>query len=83
MNNKPRVVAFVPAKSSSDRVSNKNTRPFNGESFFLLTIHKLVQCDFIDDVYIDSDSPEILEQGVRAGAKPLARDAVGNQRNRR
>jgi CMP-N-acetylneuraminic acid synthetase/regulator of RNase E activity RraA len=71
---KPRVVAFVPAKSSSDRVVNKNTRPFNGEPFFLFTVHKLVQCEFIDEVYIDSDSPEILAQGERAGAKPLARD---------
>lgn len=74
MNTKPKIVAFVPAKSSSNRVPNKNTRPFNGEPFFLFTIHKLVQCDFIDEVYIDSDSEEILELGVRAGALPLKRD---------
>jgi CMP-N-acetylneuraminic acid synthetase/regulator of RNase E activity RraA len=74
MAKKPRVVAFVPAKSSSDRVENKNMRPFNGEPFFLFTIHKLVSCEFIDDVYIDSDSEDIVAQGVRAGAKPMLRD---------
>lgn len=76
MNRKRRVVAFVPAKSSSERVVNKNTRPFNGEPFFLFTINKLLQCEFIDEVYIDSDSEEIVHQGVRAGARPFLRDKV-------
>ena len=74
MAKKPKVVAFVPAKSSSRRVENKNTRPFNGEPFYLFTVHKLLQCDFIHEVYIDSDSPEIVEQGVQIGAKPMLRD---------
>jgi len=69
-----RVVAFVPAKGSSERLPNKNTRSFNGEPFFVFTLRKLLRCSFIDDVYIDSESPEILAVGARIGAKPLLRD---------
>lgn len=69
-----KVVAFVPAKGSSSRVPNKNTRIFNGEPFFLFTVRKLLKCDFIDEVYVDSENPDILAWGARVGAKPLPRD---------
>ena len=71
-----RIVAFVPAKGTSSRVANKNTRIFNGEPFFLFTVRKLLKCDFIDEVYVDSEDRDILERATRAGAKPLARDAA-------
>jgi CMP-N-acetylneuraminic acid synthetase/regulator of RNase E activity RraA len=69
-----KVIAFLPAKGQSDRVTNKNTRTFNGEPFFVFTLRKLLKCDFIDEVYIDSESDEILRIGERIGARPLKRD---------
>jgi regulator of RNase E activity RraA/CMP-N-acetylneuraminic acid synthetase len=69
-----KVVAFVPAKGSSSRVPNKNTRIFNGEPFFLFTVRKLLKCDFIDAVYVDSEDEAILDRAVQAGAKPMRRD---------
>jgi CMP-N-acetylneuraminic acid synthetase/regulator of RNase E activity RraA len=69
-----KVVAIVPAKSSSERVPNKNTRPFNGEPLFIYTVRKLLGCDFIDEVYVDSDCAEILKQAVSVGARPMKRD---------
>jgi CMP-N-acetylneuraminic acid synthetase/regulator of RNase E activity RraA len=69
-----RVVAFLPVKRSSDRVANKNIRPFGGEPFFLFTLRKLLACDAIDEVFIDSECEEILEIGKAAGATPLKRD---------
>ena len=69
-----KVVAFVPAKGSSNRVPNKNTRIFNGEPFFLFTVRKLLNCDFIDEVYVDSEDQQILSHAIRVGARPLPRD---------
>lgn len=71
---KPRVVAFVPAKGTSDRVPNKNTRIFNGEPFFLFTVRKLLNCEFIDEVYVDSECSDILARAEMVGAIPLKRD---------
>jgi len=71
---KPKIVAFVPAKGSSSRVPNKNTRIFNGEPFFLFTVRKLLKCEFIDEVYVDSEDEAILNRAALVGAKPLRRD---------
>jgi CMP-N-acetylneuraminic acid synthetase/regulator of RNase E activity RraA len=68
-----RVVAFVPAKGESSRVQNKNTRIFNGEPFFLFTVKKLLKCDFIDEVFVDSEDPDILQRAKNAGASILKR----------
>lgn len=69
-----KVVAFVPAKGSSSRVDKKNIRTFNGEPFFLFTVKKLLKCDFIDEVFVDSEDPDILQRSVSAGASVLKRD---------
>jgi CMP-N-acetylneuraminic acid synthetase/regulator of RNase E activity RraA len=69
-----RVVAFVPAKGSSDRVQNKNMRLLNGEPLFVYTLRKLLKCELIDDVYLDSEDPKILEIGKEIGVKLLPRD---------
>ena len=70
-----KIVAFVPAKGSSERIKNKNLRSFNGEPLFMFTLRKLLRCKLIDEVYIDSDSDEILKLGQNTGALPLKRDA--------
>lgn len=68
-----KIVCFVPAKGSSERIKNKNLRSFNGEPLFLFTLRKLLRCKIIDEVYIDSDADEILKLGQNAGAIPLKR----------
>ncbi|MFN9368670.1 MAG: cytidylyltransferase domain-containing protein [Planctomycetia bacterium] len=68
-----KVVAIVPAKGSSERVANKNVRSFNGEPLFVYTVRKLLACDFIDEVYVDSDSEHILQRSLTVGAKIMRR----------
>lgn len=68
------VVAFVPAKGSSDRVPNKNMRLLNGEPLFVFTLRKLLRCSVIDAVYLDSEDDDLLRIGARVGAIPLKRD---------
>nr|WP_092074322.1 cytidyltransferase [Dendrosporobacter quercicolus]NSL49226.1 cytidyltransferase [Dendrosporobacter quercicolus DSM 1736]SDM88485.1 CMP-N-acetylneuraminic acid synthetase [Dendrosporobacter quercicolus] len=69
-----KVVAFLPAKGSSERVENKNTKLLDGKPLFLHTLEKLMHCDFIDEVYLDSESEEIFALASNVNAKFLRRD---------
>lgn len=70
-----KVVAFLPAKGSSERIPSKNTKLLNGKPLFLHTLEKLCECDFIDEVYLDSESDEILHYADYLRYTPLKRDA--------
>lgn len=69
-----KVVAFLPAKGTSDRVENKNTRLLDGKPLFLHTLEKLMACSFIDEVYLDTESEDIMELASASGAKILRRN---------
>ena len=59
MNN--RIVAIIPVKEKSERVPNKNFRPFksNCESLFELTINKLKKVNQIDHIYISTNKKDL------------------------
>lgn len=69
-----KVVAFLPAKGTSERIESKNMKLLNGKPLFLHTLEKLCDCDFIDEVYLDSESDEILEYAPYLRYIPLKRD---------
>ena len=54
-----KVVAFLPAKGTSERIASKNFKLLNGKPLFLHTLEKLVSCDIIDEDYLDSESDKI------------------------
>jgi regulator of RNase E activity RraA/CMP-N-acetylneuraminic acid synthetase len=69
-----KVVAFLPVKGTSERIENKNTRLLDGKPLFLHTLEKLVDCDFIDEVYLDSESEAIFELASEVACRKLRRD---------
>ena len=69
-----KIVAFLPAKGTSDRIASKNMKLLNGKPLFLHTLEKLVMCNFIDEVYLDSESDEILNYARYLNYTPLKRD---------
>lgn len=69
-----KVVAFLPAKGTSERIESKNIKLLDGKPLFLHTLEKLVECDFIDEVYLDSESDEILYWAPYLNYRPLKRD---------
>lgn len=69
-----KVVAFLPAKGSSERVENKNLKLLDGKPLFLHTLEKLVAFDFIDEVYLDTESNEIIDHAIETGCRILKRD---------
>jgi len=69
-----KVVAFLPAKGQSSRISNKNLKLLDGQPLFLGSLKKLIGCDFIDDVYLDTEDQHIIDLASETGAKVLHRD---------
>jgi regulator of RNase E activity RraA/CMP-N-acetylneuraminic acid synthetase len=69
-----KVVAFLPVKGSSERIENKNIRLLDGKPLFMHTLEKLVACEFIDEVYLDSESDEIFEIASEVACNLLRRD---------
>lgn len=68
-----KIVAFLPAKGSSGRIKSKNLKLLNGKPLFLHTLEKLMKCEFIDEVYLDSESDDILNYARYLNYIPLER----------
>lgn len=58
----PRIVALVPIRTDSKRVPNKNFRPFNGKPLYYHIINSLLQCPYIQEVYVNTNSEMLLEE---------------------
>ena len=70
-----RVVAVVPVKSVSERVSSKNFREFfEGKSLFDLLLGKLLNSTEIDEIYISSNEVSIKDKVEALGCKYIQRD---------
>ncbi len=70
-----KVIAFLPVKGRSERIENKNIKLLDGKPLFLYTLEKLLKCDFIDEVYLDTDSEYIIDLASETGCKIMKRDA--------
>ncbi len=74
MKNKFKIAAFLPVKAKSERIKNKNIKLLAGKSLFLHTLEKLLKCDFIDEVFLDSESEEVFDLASSLDFKKLKRD---------
>lgn len=69
-----KVVAFVPAKGSSVRVPSKNVTLLMGKPLVRYAIEKLMSCEFIDEVYIDTESDAVFDLVSDTGCRYMKRD---------
>lgn len=69
-----KIAAFLPAKGTSERIKNKNISLLDGEPLFLRTLKKLVSINAIDEVYLDTESDEIIDLASEVTCKILRRD---------
>jgi len=58
--NTPRIAALVPMRHKSERVLGKNYRLLGGKPLYHHIIQSLIDCPYITEVCIDTDSPFIL-----------------------
>lgn len=58
-----KIVALMPMRHSSERVPGKNYRPFgDGKPLFHHMVDVLIACPLVENIVIDTDSPDIKEQ---------------------
>jgi N-acylneuraminate cytidylyltransferase len=77
MNIKPKAVAFIPARSGSKRVPNKNIRPLAGHPLLAYTISAAIDSGVFDAVICATDSLEYAEIAAHYGAEvPFLRSAA-------
>ncbi len=74
--NGPRAIAFVPARSGSERVPGKNVRPLAGHPLLAYAIETARQSDVFERIVLSTDAEEIAEVARAYGADvPFLRPA--------
>jgi CMP-N,N'-diacetyllegionaminic acid synthase len=72
----PENIAIIPARGGSKRLLNKNIYPLNGKPLIAYSIEACLKSANIKEVYVSSDSQEILAVAEQYGAKGLLRDPL-------
>lgn len=67
------MIAIIPARGQSKRIPNKNLVNLCGKPLIQHSIEFAKQNELIKEVYVTSDSPEILELSVQLGAQAILR----------
>ncbi len=74
MGRQMRVIGFVPAKGSSERVPSKNLRILDGEYLFRRKLCQLLESGIFDEVWLDTESDEIAALAEGLPIRLLRRD---------
>lgn len=69
-----KIVAFLPAKGSSSRIESKNMKLLDGKPLFLHTLEKLVDSGLFDEVYLDTESDDVIEAASEVDCQVLKRE---------
>lgn len=56
-----KTACFIPIKENSERVPGKNFRVLNGKKLYEYIIEYITEAGCFDDVYVDTNSKEIME----------------------
>lgn len=63
--------AYIPARSGSKRIKNKNIKTFYGKPILEITINNLKKLKFINNIFVSTDSLKIKKIAEKSGAKVL------------
>ena len=74
MTQESNITALIAVKANSDRVKQKNTRPFAGSSLLEVKLNQLQGLDIFRDVIVSSESDEILSMCVPFNVTTHKRD---------
>lgn len=67
--------ALIPVRQGSQRVTNKNIRPFANSSLLEIKINQLKRIDAIEEICVNSDCEYMLSVAKKLGATPIKREA--------
>ena len=71
---KKKVIAIIPAKYNSSELSKKNFLKLKNKSLFEISIIAALKSNFIDEVFVSSDSNIILKKSKKIGAQIIKRN---------
>lgn len=69
------IKALIHVRAGSQRVKNKNIRPFAGSNLLEIKIRQLLSVPEIDGVVVNTESDEMLDIAKSLGAECVKRDA--------
>lgn len=72
-NNKKNIHAILLARKGSKGVKRKNIKLFNGKPLIYWTLRNCIKSKNISNIWVSSDSEEILNYSIKFGAKPIFR----------
>ena len=72
-NDKNNVHAILLARKNSKSVKRKNIRLFNGKPLIYWTLNHCLKSKYISNIWVSSDSQEILNYSAKFGAKKILR----------
>lgn len=67
------IIAIIPARSGSKGIPNKNVIDFCGKPLIAWTIEQCLSSKYISNVWVSSDSQDILDIAEKYGAKTIRR----------
>lgn len=67
------IIAVIPARGGSKGIPSKNIIDFCGKPLMVWTIEQCLASEYITEVWVSSDSQEILEVALKYGAKTIIR----------
>ena len=67
-NARPTVVAVIPARSGSKGLPDNNIKIMNGKPLMVWSIEQAIECEYIDDVIVSTDSKEYARIAKESGA---------------
>lgn len=70
-----KIVGIIPARGGSKGIPGKNLTEFCGRPLLSWSIGQALRSNCVNEVYVSSDSEEILEAAGRFGASPITRPA--------
>ena len=68
------IKALVAVRSGSQRVQNKNIRPFAGSNLLEIKLEQLKRIKTLDGIVVNSNDPKMLEIALRHGCEVVQRD---------
>ncbi len=68
------MTAVIPVRAGSQRVKNKNIKPFAGSSLLEIKIRQLLEIKEFDNIIVNSDSDKMLDIAKSLGVNIVKRD---------
>jgi hypothetical protein len=69
-----KISALVAVRSGSQRVKNKNIRPFAGSSLLEVKLNQLKRINLFDEVVVNSNDDSMLDIGSKLGCSVVKRE---------